>query len=566
MPRENLNSKRPLYIPYAGNTLLELPLLNKGSAFSEEERRSFNLHGLIPHVTETIEEQSQRSYQQYSAFNSDINKHIYLRNIQDTNETLFYHLIEHHLSEMMPIIYTPTVGEACQHFSDIYRRHRGIFISYPDRDQIDQIIHNISKRNVKVIVITDGERILGLGDQGIGGMGIPIGKLALYTACGGISPAYTLPITLDVGTNNQLLLSDPIYMGWRQPRISGDEYYAFVETVIQAIQQRWPDALIQFEDFAQKNAMPLLEKYRDRICCFNDDIQGTAAVSVGSLIAASRAAGKQLKDQVVAFLGAGSAGCGIAEQIIKQMVAEGLSDAEARARIFMVDRFGLITENQPNLLNFQRKLAQPLENVENWADAERMISLLEVVKRAKPTVLIGVSGQPGLFTQEVIEAMAENSMQPIIFPLSNPTSQVEAVPADILQWTQGRALIATGSPFAPVNYKGQIHHISQCNNSYIFPGIGLGVIASGAKRVTDNMLIASSNALADCSPKLQDPQADLLPSLDSLQTISKQIALKVALAAIEDGVAPKVSVESLQQAIERNFWTPKYRDYKRSTF
>lgn len=566
MPRENLNSKRPLYIPYAGNTLLELPLLNKGSAFSEEERRSFNLHGLIPHVTETIEEQSQRSYQQYSAFNSDINKHIYLRNIQDTNETLFYHLIEHHLSEMMPIIYTPTVGEACQHFSDIYRRHRGIFISYPDRDQIDQIIHNISKRNVKVIVITDGERILGLGDQGIGGMGIPIGKLALYTACGGISPAYTLPITLDVGTNNQLLLSDPIYMGWRQPRISGDEYYAFVETVIQAIQQRWPDALIQFEDFAQKNAMPLLEKYRDRICCFNDDIQGTAAVSVGSLIAASRAAGKQLKDQVVAFLGAGSAGCGIAEQIIKQMVAEGLSDAEARARIFMVDRFGLITENQPNLLNFQRKLAQPLENVENWADAERMISLLDVVKRAKPTVLIGVSGQPGLFTQEVIEAMAENSMQPIIFPLSNPTSQVEAVPADILQWTQGRALIATGSPFAPVNYQGQIHHISQCNNSYIFPGIGLGVIASGAKRVTDNMLIASSNALADCSPKLQDPQADLLPSLDSLQAISKQIALKVALAAIEDGVAPKVSVESLQQAIERNFWTPKYRDYKRSTF
>lgn len=566
MPRENLNSKRPLYIPYAGNTLLELPLLNKGSAFSEEERRSFNLHGLIPHVTETIEEQSQRSYQQYSAFNSDINKHIYLRNIQDTNETLFYHLIEHHLSEMMPIIYTPTVGEACQHFSDIYRRHRGIFISYPDRDQIDQIIHNISKRNVKVIVITDGERILGLGDQGIGGMGIPIGKLALYTACGGISPAYTLPITLDVGTNNQLLLSDPIYMGWRQPRISGDEYYAFVETVIQEIQQRWPDALIQFEDFAQKNAMPLLEKYRDRICCFNDDIQGTAAVSVGSLIAASRAAGKLLKDQVVAFLGAGSAGCGIAEQIIKQMVAEGLSDAEARARIFMVDRFGLITENQPNLLNFQRKLAQPLENVENWADAERMISLLDVVKRAKPTVLIGVSGQPGLFTQEVIEAMAENSMQPIIFPLSNPTSQVEAVPADILQWTQGRALIATGSPFAPVNYQGQIHHISQCNNSYIFPGIGLGVIASGAKRVTDNMLIASSNALADCSPKLQDPQADLLPSLDSLQTISKQIALKVALAAIEDGVAPKVSVESLQQAIERNFWTPKYRDYKRSTF
>lgn len=336
--------------------------------------------------------------------------------------------------------------------------------------------------------------------------------------------------------------------------------------VIQAIQQRWPDALIQFEDFAQKNAMPLLEKYRDRICCFNDDIQGTAAVSVGSLIAASRAAGKQLKDQVVAFLGAGSAGCGIAEQIIKQMIAEGLSDSEARARIFMVDRFGLITENQPNLLNFQRKLAQPLEHVESWADAEAMISLTDVVKHAKPTVLIGVSGQPGLFTQEVVEAMAENSVQPIIFPLSNPTSQVEAVPADILQWTKGRALIATGSPFAPVNYQEKIHHISQCNNSYIFPGIGLGVIASGAKRVTDNMLMASSNALADCSPKLQDPQADLLPSLDYLQSISKQIALKVALAAIEDGVAPKVSIEDLQLAIEHNFWTPQYRDYQRVTF
>ncbi|QOW51041.1 MULTISPECIES: NAD-dependent malic enzyme [unclassified Acinetobacter] len=566
MPSENLKTKRPLYIPYAGNTLLELPLLNKGSAFNEDERKSFNLHGLIPHVTESIEEQSQRSYQQYCAFNSDINKHIYLRNIQDTNETLFYHLIENHLSEMMPIIYTPTVGEACQRFSDIYRRHRGIFISYPDRDHIDQIIHNVNKKNVKVIVITDGERILGLGDQGIGGMGIPIGKLSLYTACGGISPAYTLPITLDVGTNNQQLLNDPIYMGWSQPRISGEEYYQFVDDVIKAIQQRWPKALIQFEDFAQKNAMPLLEKYRDKICCFNDDIQGTAAVSVGSLIAASRAAGKQLKDQIVTFLGAGSAGCGIAEQIIKQMVAEGLTDAQARARVFMVDRFGLITENQPNLLDFQRKLAQAPDNVAHWANADSVISLLDVVTHAKPTVLIGVSGQPGLFSQEVIETMAANCEQPIVLPLSNPTSRVEAVPADIIEWTKGKALIATGSPFAPVNYHGMIHQISQCNNSYIFPGIGLGVIASGAKRVTENMLMASSTALADCSPKLVDPNADLLPSLDYLQDISKKIALKVALAAIADGVAPNVSIEVLEQAIEENFWKPEYRDYVRVTY
>lgn len=566
MTSANSATKKPLYIPYAGNTLLELPLLNKGGAFTEEERRHFNLHGLLPHAIESIEEQSQRSYQQYVSFNDAINKHIYLRNIQDTNETLFYHLIEHHLSEMMPIIYTPTVGEACQRFSDIYRRHRGIFLAYPDRGHIDDILQNVNKKNVKVIVITDGERILGLGDQGIGGMGIPIGKLSLYTACGGISPAYTLPITLDVGTNNPQLLNDPIYMGWNQPRITGDEYYAFVDEIIAAIQRRWPKALIQFEDFAQNNAMPLLNKYRDQICCFNDDIQGTAAVSVGSLIAASRAAGKQLKDQVVAFLGAGSAGSGIAEQIIAQMMYEGLSDAEARARVFMVDRFGLITENQPNLLDFQRKLAQPPERVAAWGNADDMISLLDVVKHAKPTVLIGVSGQPGLFTEEIIRTLTENCERPIVMPLSNPTSRVEAVPADILQWSEGKALIATGSPFAPVNYHGKIYHISQCNNSYIFPGIGLGVVASGATRVTDSMLMASSNALADCSPMLLDPTADLLPDLNEIQKVSKIIAFKVAKAAMLAGVAPVISDELLAEAIEANFWKPEYRSYRRITF
>lgn len=558
--------KHPLYIPYAGNTLLELPLLNKGSAFSEDERTRFNLHGLIPHVIETIEEQSQRSYQQYSAFHDAINKHIYLRNIQDTNETLFFRLIEDHLAEMMPIIYTPTVGEACQQFSDIYRRHRGVFISYPDREHIDDIFQNVNRKNVKVIVITDGERILGLGDQGIGGMGIPIGKLSLYTACGGISPAYTLPITIDVGTNNQQLLNDPIYMGWRQPRISGDEYYNFVDDVIRGIRRRWPNALIQFEDFAQKNAMPLLNKYRDSICCFNDDIQGTAAVSVGSLIAASRAAGKQLKDQRIAFLGAGSAGCGIAEQIVAQMVAEGLSDAEARKQVFMVDRFGLITENQPNLLDFQRKLAQQPEAVASWAQADEMISLLDVVKHAKPTVLIGVSGQPGLFTEEIIRTLAENCERPIVLPLSNPTSRVEAVPADVLNWTDGKALIATGSPFAPVNYQGKLYNICQCNNSYIFPGIGLGVIAAGATRVTDSMLMASSNALADCSPMLQDPNADLLPEIDDIQKVSRVIAFKVAKAAMDAGVAPVISDELLMENIEKNFWKPEYRQYKRVPF
>lgn len=554
---------RPLYIPYAGNMLLELPLLNKGSAFTLHERRKFNLFGLIPDAIETIDEQSHRSYQQYSTFNTEINKHIYLRNIQDTNETLFYHLIGNHLTEMMPIIYTPTVGEACQRFSDIYRRHRGIFISYPDRDHVDEILHNVNRRNVKIIVITDGERILGLGDQGIGGMGIPIGKLSLYTACGGISPAYTLPITLDVGTNNQQLINDPLYMGYRQPRISGEEYYNFVDRVIQAIQRRWPNVLIQFEDFAQKNAMPLLEKYRDKICCFNDDIQGTAAVTIGSLIAASRATKKQLKDQIIAFLGAGSAGCGIAERIVSQMMREGLSEAEARKRIFMVDRYGLITENQPNLLDFQYKLVQKLDNTPLWENKSDAISLLDVVKHAKPTVLIGVSGQPGLFTKDVIEALVENTEYPIVFPLSNPTCRAEAVPSDIIEWTKGKALIATGSPFAPVLYQDRIYNISQCNNSYIFPGIGLGVIASGARRVTENMLMAAANALADCSPKLQNPEADLLPDLSQIQQISKIIALKVAQAAMHDEIAPKMSLIELEQKIEDNFWKPEYRTYSR---
>lgn len=554
---------RPLYIPYAGNMLLELSLLNKGSAFTLHERRKFNLFGLIPDAIETIDEQSHRSYQQYSAFNTEINKHIYLRNIQDTNETLFYHLIGNHLTEMMPIIYTPTVGEACQRFSDIYRRHRGIFISYPDRDHIDEILHNVNRRNVKIIVITDGERILGLGDQGIGGMGIPIGKLSLYTACGGISPAYTLPITLDVGTNNQQLINDSLYMGYRQPRVSGEEYYNFVDRVIQAIQRRWPNVLIQFEDFAQKNAMPLLEKYRDKICCFNDDIQGTAAVTIGSLIAASRATKKQLKDQIIAFLGAGSAGCGIAERIVSQMVREGLSEAEARKRIFMVDRYGLITENQPNLLDFQYKLVQKLDNTPLWENKSDAISLLDVVKHAKPTVLIGVSGQPGLFTKDVIEALVENTEYPIVFPLSNPTCRAEAVPSDIIEWTKGKALIATGSPFAPVLYQDRIYNISQCNNSYIFPGIGLGVIVSGARRVTENMLMAAANALADCSPKLQNPEADLLPDLSQIQQISKIIALKVAQAAMHDEIAPKMSLIELEQKIEDNFWKPEYRTYSR---
>ncbi|MEQ9848026.1 NAD-dependent malic enzyme [Pectobacterium brasiliense] len=559
-------SKRPLHIPYAGPILLEFPLLNKGSAFTEEERANFNLHGLLPEAVETIEEQAERAWRQYQEFKHDIEKHVYLRNIQDTNETLFYRLLDGHLSEMMPIIYTPTVGEACEHFSDIYRRARGLFISYPNRAHIDDMLQNATKQNVKVIVVTDGERILGLGDQGIGGMGIPIGKLSLYTACGGISPAYTLPVVLDVGTNNPQRLNDPLYMGWRHPRITDDEYYEFVDEFIQAVKRRWPNVLLQFEDFAQKNATPLLNRYRDEICSFNDDIQGTAAVAIGSLIAASRAAGTQLRDQTVAFLGAGSAGCGIAEQIVAQMKSEGLSEEEARARVFMVDRFGLLTDKLPNLLDFQSKLVQKSELLADWDCNSDAISLLEVVRNAKPTILIGVSGQPGLFTEEIIREMHKHCARPIVMPLSNPTSRVEARPEDIIRWTEGSALVATGSPFAPVSYQGKIFPIAQCNNSYIFPGIGLGVLASGAKRITDGMLMAASRALADCSPLANNGEGALLPDLSDIQQVSKRIALEVGKAAQLQGAAVVTSSDALQKAIDHNFWQPQYRSYKRTSF
>lgn len=565
MPQEH-HEKRALYVPYAGPALLETPLLNKGGAFSREERVAFNLDGLLPHCIETIEEQASRAYQQYTSFQNDLDKHIYLRNIQDTNETLFYRLVHDHLTEMMPIIYTPTVGEACEQFSNIYRRARGLFISYADRDHIDDILQNATKRNVKVIVVTDGERILGLGDQGIGGMGIPIGKLSLYTACGGISPAYTLPVVLDAGTNNPQLLKDPMYMGWRNPRVTGEEYEEFVDAFIKAVKRRWPNVLLQFEDFAQKNAMPVLNRYKDELCCFNDDIQGTAAVTLGSLIAACQASGSKLSEKRVAFLGAGSAGCGIAEQIVAQMKSEGLSDANARKRVFMIDRFGLLTDNMPNLVDFQRPLAQSLEHIRHWDTAGDNISLLEVMQNAKADILIGVSGQPGLFTKEVIQTMHSHCERPIVFPLSNPTSRVEATPEDIINWTDGQALVATGSPFAPVEYKGKRYEIVQCNNSYIFPGIGLGVLASGAKRVTDAMLMSASRALAASSPLAINGEGALLPPLEDIQQVSRQIAKMVAKTAQLQGQALQVPDATLDAAIDANFWHPEYRQYRRISF
>ncbi|MGC6387739.1 NAD-dependent malic enzyme [Ewingella sp. S1.OA.A_B6] len=558
--------KRPLYTHYTGSLLLENPLLNKGSAFTRDERLALNLNGLLPNQVETISEQTDRAYSQFSDFKRDISKHIYLRNIQDTNETLFYNLVSSHLEEMLPIIYTPTVGEACEHFSDIYRRARGLFISYPDRDHIDEMLQNFCKNDIRVIVVTDGERILGLGDQGIGGMGIPIGKLSLYTSCGGINPANTLPIMLDVGTNNAQRIADPLYMGWRHPRITDGEYNDFMDLFIQAVKTRWPDVLLQFEDFAQTNAMPLLERYRNQLCCFNDDIQGTAAVTLGCLIAASHAAGTQLRDQRVTFLGAGSAGCGIAEKIIAQMIAEGAAEDEARSQVFMVDRFGLLTDDMPNLLDFQRKLVTHKDKISQWPVDPQNISLLDVVRHSKPTILIGVSGQPGLFTEEIIREMHHHCHHPIIMPLSNPTSRAEARPQDVIAWTEGAALMATGSPFAPVHYQDRIYLIPQCNNAYIFPGLGLGILASRARRVTDGMLLAASQALANLSPLATTGQGSLLPALGDIQKVSKVIAAEVARVAQHEGVAPVVTEETLQNRLNTEFWQATYLPYKRSSF
>ena len=558
-------SKRPLYIHYAGPSLLETPLLNKGSAFSKEERGSFNLTGLLPPRFETIDEQAERAYRQYSCFNSDINKHIYLRAIHDNNETLFFKLVQNHLADMMPIIYTPTVGDACEQFSDIYRSSRGLFISYEDRFNIDDMLRNATKNKVKVIVVTDGERILGLGDQGIGGMGIPIGKLSLYTACGGISPAHTLPVMLDVGTNNQKLLDDPMYMGARHKRIDQDSYDEFLELFISAVKRRWPQVLLQFEDFAQPNAMPLLQRYKDRICCFNDDIQGTAAVTVGTLLAACRSTGSKLSEQSVAFVGAGSAGCGIAEQIISQMVSEGLSPEKARSQVFMVDRFGLLTQGMANLRDFQQKLVQNKEALASWEITGEFASLVEVMHGAKPDISIGVSGQAGLFTEEVITAMKSHCDRPIIFPLSNPSRQVEATPSQVINWTKGEVIIATGSPFAPVEYQGKTFPIAQCNNSYIFPGIGLGVVSANITRITDDMLKVASETLASASPLANNESDQLLPPLTAIAQLSKDIAFAIAKVAFKQNLALAMSDEELLAKIEVSFWKPVYREYRRTS-
>lgn len=559
--------KKPLYISYAGPTLLNTPLLNKGSAFSQYERENFNLHGLLPDAIEDLDSQEKRAYRQFKTFISDMGKHIYLRNIQDTNETLFYKLISNHLEEMMPIIYTPVVGQACQQFSEIYRKARGLFLCYDDIEHLDDMMMNLTKLKVKVFVITDGERILGLGDQGIGGMGIPIGKLSLYTACGGISPAYTAPICLDVGTNNQNLLDDPFYMGKRHKRISDKHYFEFVDQVIETIYRYFPDALIQFEDFAAHKAKVLLDRYKEKFCCFNDDIQGTAAVTLATLISACRLNNQKVKDQKILFLGAGSAGVGIANQLIEYMMMEGLTKAEAQNQIYLLDISGLICETNKSSLKFQKPYERK-DDLSKWSIKEKIPDILETVSHAKITTIIGVSGTRNIISKEIVEKMQEHTHRPIIFPLSNPTSNMEAHPRDLIEWTNGEVICSTGSPIEPMRYNNQLHRISQCNNSYIFPGIGLAVISAKIRKISDEMLMAAAITLANSAPKEQktdDKFLPLLPELSDIHPISKEIAFAVAKCAMKQRFAKKMKDDKLRKVIEDNFWTPEYRNYRRYT-
>ena len=539
--------------------LLDTPLLNKGTAFTEEERSKFGLHGLLPPHIEELTEQVLRAYEAYQQEDNDVERHIYLRALQDTNEVLFYRLLLDHIEEMTPIVYTPVVGQACQQFSHIYRRPRGLFISYPLRDSIPALLQNRPNEQVDVIVVTDGERILGLGDQGVGGLGIPIGKLSLYSLIGGIHPERTLPIILDVGTNNAERLNDPEYLGWRHERIVGQEYFDFVDRFVQAVKQELPQTCLQWEDFATPHARPILERYRDQLLTFNDDIQGTAAVAVGAILGAVKVTGKSLKDQQIAMFGAGSAGIGVADGLRAAMKSEGLSEEEARSRFWFVDRDGLLHSGRKDLSPEQSSYAQPDERVSGWTRTSNgHIGLADVIQNIEATILIGLSTAGGAFTEAIVREMARKVERPIIFPLSNPTTKSEATADDLIRWTEGRALVATGSPFAPVNYGGRTIPIAQCNNVYIFPAIGLGVVASGSRRVSDAMMLAAARALAENSPALEDPSASLLPPLTDIRRVAAEIALAIGLEAQKEGFAPKTTEEELRQRVIRNQWTPAY--------
>jgi malate dehydrogenase (oxaloacetate-decarboxylating) len=545
-----------------GLGLLSAPIFNKGTAFTEAERDEFSLHGLLPPQVGTLEQQVARRMKAFHALSDDFARYTFMRDLQDVNETLFYALITQHVEEMLPVVYTPAVGEGCQRFSEIWRKPRGVFLSYPNADRIERILGHPRYDGVRCIVVSDGERILGLGDQGAGGMGIPIGKLALYTALAGIHPLRCLPVFLDVGTDNAERIADPLYLGWKAPRVRGAAYDVFVDRFVKVVKRRWPHVLLQWEDFAGNNAAKLLERYRNVLPSFNDDIQGTAAVAVATVLAAVNKTGVPLTAQRFAIFGFGSAGLGIAALLCRALVQAGMSEREARSRFFAVDKDGLLVEGM-EMTPGQRAFAQRSDAVKGWPSGRgKGASLLEVVERAHPTVLIGVSGQTGAFTEDVVRAMAASAARPVILPLSNPTSRCEATPADLLQWTDGRAIIGTGSPFGPVEINGQLIPIAQTNNSYIFPGLALGIISARAKRVSEGMMMASAQALAAMSPTARDKDGALLPPLAELRPVSMGVALAVGRQAAAEGLAG-VKGEAFEEALRANVWAPRYLPYKR---
>jgi len=559
------SSSSPSQLPshLRGRGLLETPSLNKGTAFTYQERQALGLDGLLPPVVETIEEQSSRAHKAFLRKHDNLERHIYLRQLQDTNEVLFYRLLLDHIEEMLPIVYTPVVAEACQEFSHIYRRPRGLIISYPFRDNIRRLLQNRPNENVGVIVVTDGERVLGIGDQGVGGLGIPIGKLALYTLIGGVPPVQTLPVILDVGTNNDERLADPEYLGWRHQRVSGDSYYDFVDGFVQALKEELPHTLLQWEDFSKTHARPILDRYRDQLLTFNDDIQGTAAVASGAIFSAVRVSGRGLREQKIVMLGAGSAAIGVADFLCEAMVADGLTQQEARSRFWLINRDGVLHSQRTDLSEEQRVYAQPVEHVANFprSSANNNVGLSEVIQQIDATILIGLSTLPGAFSESIVREMARKCPRPIILPLSNPTSKSEAIPEDVLHWTDGRALIATGSPFLDVHYQGRKMRIAQCNNVYIFPAMGLALLATRARRVTDGMFLAAAHALAAQSPATTDPSAPLLPALTGLRQAAVEIAFAAAEQAQREGLAPKTTAEVLRNAIISAQWAPHYPSY-----
>lgn len=536
-----------------GAGLLYDPSLNKGTAFTEEERDALHLRGLLPPHICSQKEQVMRVLENFRRKPTDLEKYIFMMALQDRNETLFYRVIMDNIEEMMPIIYTPTVGKACQAYGHIFRRPRGLYISAKDRGRVTDLLKNWPHKEVRIIVVTDGERILGLGDLGANGMGIPVGKLSLYTACAGIHPSVCLPMTLDVGTNNEELLKDPLYIGLQERRIRGTDYDDLVEELVRGAQETFPRALIQFEDFANTNAFRLLKKYRNRVCAFNDDIQGTASVTLAGLYSALRITGGKLTDQKILFLGAGEAGIGIGDLIVSAMVGEGISEESARKRCWFVDSKGLVVKSRDNLQEHKLTYAHDHEPIED---------LLSVVESLRPTAIIGVSGQPKTFTRSVVEAMDRWNERPIIFALSNPTSKAECTAEEAYTWTQGRAVFASGSPFDPVTIHGKTYIPGQGNNAYIFPGVGLGVIACGAAHVTDEMFFAAAKALAYEVSGNDLEQGRIYPPLPKIREVSLAIAVAVAEVAYRRDLATTPSPrDSLRELIQSQMYEPEYQYY-----